>query len=94
MVPYAVDCLWILGCGNIAYAFGMLLVQAFNGAGDTVTPTIINVIGFWLVEIPRAWALAFRAGLEVRGVFMSIPITEVLITLMGLAMFMRGTWKL
>ncbi|MFN0165274.1 MAG: MATE family efflux transporter [Bryobacteraceae bacterium] len=93
VVPYAVDCLWIIGCGNFAYAFGMVLVQAFNGAGDTTTPTIINVIGFWLVEIPLAWVLAFKAGLEVRGVFMSIPIAEVLITLMGLVMFMRGAWK-
>ncbi|MCW5978368.1 MAG: MATE family efflux transporter [Bryobacteraceae bacterium] len=94
VVPYAVDCLWIVGCGNIAYAFGMVMVQAFNGAGDTVTPTIINVIGFWLIEIPLAWTLAFPAGLEVRGVYIAIPIAELIITLMGAAMFIRGRWKL
>jgi putative MATE family efflux protein len=93
VTPYAVDCLRIIAFGNLAYAFGMVMVQAFNGAGDTVTPTVINVIGFWLCEIPLAWMLAFRAGMGVRGVFTSIPISELLITAMGLAMFMRGGWK-
>lgn len=93
VAPFAVDCLRIVAFGNIAYAFGMVMVQAFNGAGDTVTPTIINVIGFWVCEIPLAWALAYPAGMGVRGVFTSIPIAEVFITLMGLFMFMRGTWK-
>lgn len=90
---YAVDCLRIIGFGNLAYAFGMVMVQAFNGAGDTVTPTIINVIGFWLCEIPIAWALAYPAHLEVRGVFLAIPIAHVVITILGVAMFLRGRWK-
>jgi Na+-driven multidrug efflux pump len=90
---YAVDCLRIIAFGNLAYAFGMVLVQAFNGAGDTVTPTIINVIGFWACEVPLAWALAFPGGMQARGVFLSIPIAELFITLMGLAMFLRGNWK-
>jgi putative MATE family efflux protein len=93
VVPNAVDCLRILGYGNVLYAWGMVLVQAFNGAGDTITPTIINVVGFWLCEIPLAWALSHPAGMGVRGVFASIPIAELLITLLGLAMFMRGGWK-
>jgi putative MATE family efflux protein len=91
---HAADCLRIIGFGNLGYALGMVLVQAFNGAGDTVTPTIINVIGFWLCEIPLAWALAFPGGMQVRGVLYSIPISELAITLMGLAMFLRGGWKL
>lgn len=93
VVPHAVDCLRIIGYGNVVYAWGMVLVQAFNGAGDTVTPTWINVIGFWFCEIPLAWALAYPAGMGVRGVFTSIPIAEFLITVLGLAMFMRGHWK-
>lgn len=93
VLPYSVDCLRIIACGNLAYAFGMVMVQAFNGAGDTMTPTIINVIGFWLIEIPLAWALAFPAGLAVRGVFISIPAAELIITLMGAAMFWKGSWK-
>jgi putative MATE family efflux protein len=91
--PYAVDCLRIIAYGNLAYAFGMVMVQAFNGAGDTVTPTIINVFGFWLCEIPLAWVLAFPGGMKVRGVFAAIPISEVFITALGLVVFMRGGWK-
>ncbi|HYP14316.1 MAG TPA: MATE family efflux transporter, partial [Bryobacteraceae bacterium] len=90
---HAIDCLRIVALGNLFYAFGMVMVQAFNGAGDTVTPTWINVIGFWLCEIPLAWALAYPVGWGVRGVFASIPIAECLITAIGLFMFMKGTWK-
>jgi Na+-driven multidrug efflux pump len=92
ILPHAIACLRIVGTGNLFYAFGMVMVQAFNGAGDTVTPTVINVIGFWFCEIPLAWALAFPAGMHVRGVFASIPIAEFALSLMSLAMFMRGTW--
>ena len=90
---YAVDCLRIIGFGNLAYAFGMVMVQAFNGAGDTITPTIINVIGFWCCEIPVAWVLAYPLGLHVRGVFMAIPIANTIITILGVTMFLRGGWK-
>jgi Na+-driven multidrug efflux pump len=71
----------------------MVMVQAFNGAGDTVTPTIVNAIGFWLIEIPVAWLLAYPAGMEVRGVFMAIPIAHVVITVLGMTLFLRGSWK-
>ena len=93
VAPFAVDCLRIVAYGNLAYAVGMVMVQAFNGAGDTVTPTVINALGFWLCEIPLAWALAYPAGMGVRGVFAAIPISELLITLMSLGMFVRGGWK-
>jgi putative MATE family efflux protein len=92
-LQYAADCLRIIAYGNLAYAFGMVLIQAFNGAGDTVTPTLINVAGFWFCEIPLAWALAFRYGMGVNGVFASIPISEALITVISLAVFWRGRWK-
>jgi putative MATE family efflux protein len=93
VLRYVVDCLRIIAWGNIAYAFGMVMIQAFNGAADTVTPTIINVIGFWFCEVPLAWLLAFHAHMEVRGVFASIPIAETFIGLMSLGMFLRGRWK-
>ena len=93
VAAYAEDCLRIIVCGNLVYAFGMVMVQAFNGAADTITPTCINAIGFWLCEIPLAWFLAFKAHLEVRGVFSAIPISELFITLMGVTMFVRGGWK-
>ncbi|HYP05232.1 MAG TPA: MATE family efflux transporter [Bryobacteraceae bacterium] len=90
---YAVACLRTIGFGNLAYAFGMVMVQAFNGAGDTITPTLINMIGFWLCEIPLAWALGFWWGFGVNGIFYAIPIAHVLITVMGITMFLRGSWK-
>lgn len=93
VTPFAVDCLRIIACGNLFYAVGMVMVQAFNGSGDTITPTIINFFGFWLCEIPLAYALAFHFHNGVRGVFASIPIAELFITLMGLAAFTRGKWK-
>jgi len=93
VAPIAVDCLRIVAYGNLVYAFGMVIVQAFNGAGDTVTPTLINIVGFWLFEVPLAWALAFKADMKVPGVFASIPIAEVLITLLGFMMFVKGGWK-
>lgn len=92
-LQYAADCLRIVAYGNLAYAFGMVMVQAFNGAGDTVTPTLINVAGFWLCEIPLAWALAFHYGMAVNGVYAAIPISEAFITLLSLAVFLRGKWK-
>lgn len=91
--PFAVDCLRVIAFGNLAYAWGMVMLQAFNGAGDTVTPTLINILGFWMCEIPLAWILAYHAHLRVRGVFAAIPISEALIALMGLGMFVQGAWK-
>ena len=93
VVPAAVDCLRIIAYGNVIYGFGMVIVQAFNGAGDTVTPTIINVIGFWVCEVPLAYTLAYHFDLKVRGVYAAIPTAELLITAMGITMFLRGGWK-
>jgi len=90
---FAADCLRIIGCGNLTYAFGMVMVQAFNGAGDTVTPTMINVISFWLCEIPLAWLLANRTSLGVNGVFTAIPVANTVMTVISLVVFARGSWK-
>jgi len=90
---YAADCLRIIGYGNLTYAFGMVMVQAFNGAGDTVTPTLINIVSFWLCEIPLGWFLANRTSLGVNGVFTSIPIANTVMTVISLVVFARGTWK-
>jgi len=91
---YAADCLRIIGYGNLAYAFGMVMIQAFNGAGDTVTPTLINVVSFWLCQIPLAWFLAHRTSLGVNGVFAAIPIADTVMTVASLVVFARGSWKL
>ena len=89
----AAACLRIIGYGNLTYAFGMVMVQAFNGAGDTVTPTMINIVAFWLCEIPLAWFLARHTSLGVSGVFASIPVANTVMTVIGLIVFARGKWK-
>ena len=94
VVPLGTSCLRILSYGNIGYAYGMVMLQAFNGAGDTVTPTIVNLFGFWLLEIPLAWWLALRAGFASNGVFFSIVIAETAIAIAGVLLFRRGRWKL
>jgi putative MATE family efflux protein len=93
VVPLAVSCLRILSYGNIGYAYGMVMLQAFNGAGDTVTPTIVNFFGFWLLEIPLAWFLAITFRLQSNGVFWSIVIAEAAIAVAGIVLFKQGRWK-
>ena len=90
----AATCLRILSYGNIGYAYGMVMLQAFNGAGDTITPTIVNFFGFWLLEIPLAWWLAIHLGMHSNGVFWSIVIAEGSIAVAGIVLFRRGQWKL
>src|SRR5467141_3213086 len=93
VVPLAASCLRILSYGNIGYAYGMVMLQAFNGAGDTVTPTIVNLFGFWLLEIPLAYALAIPLHMRSKGVFLSIVIAEAAIAAAGVVLFKRGRWK-
>src|SRR5246500_5372559 len=93
VVPLAASCLRILSYGNIGYAYGMVMLQAFNGAGDTVTPTIVNFFGFWLLEIPLAYALAIPLDMRSKGVFLSIVIAEAAIAAAGVVLFKRGRWK-
>jgi putative MATE family efflux protein len=92
VVPAAVNCLRIFSCGNIAYAYGMVLMAAFNGAGDTLTPTYINLLGFWILEIPLAWWLAMHTAARVNGVFISVVVAQVVVVLIGLVLFLQGRW--
>jgi putative MATE family efflux protein len=90
---FAVGCLRIVSLGFVFYALGMVLTQAFNGAGDTWTPTIINLFVFWLWEIPLAWWLAMRAGLGARGVFAAITVAYSTLAIVSAVFFRRGAWK-
>src|ERR1700741_56948 len=93
VVPLAASCLRILSYGNIGYAYGMVMLQAFNGAGDTLTPTIVNFFGFWLLEIPLAYTLAIPLHMRSKGVFLSIVVAEAAIAAAGVMLFKRGRWK-
>jgi Na+-driven multidrug efflux pump len=93
VVPLGATCLRMLSYGNICYAYGMVMLQAFNGAGDTRTPTIVNFFGYWLLEIPLAYWLAIPAGLQSKGVFLSILIAEGSIAAVSVLLFRRGRWK-
>jgi putative MATE family efflux protein len=92
VVPVAINCLRIFSCGNIAFAYGMVLLQAFNGAGDTVTPTYINIFGFWILEIPLAWWLATQTRMHTNGVFISVVVAESVIVLISIVIFRQGRW--
>src|SRR4029078_1031566 len=83
----------IISYGYAAYAWGMVMVQAFNGAGDTVTPTWINFFGYWLFQIPMAWTLATGLGLGPTGVYWAITIAETVIAVVAVLFFRRGAWK-
>ncbi|MFZ1204406.1 MAG: MATE family efflux transporter [Candidatus Acidiferrales bacterium] len=93
VVPLAASCLRIVSCGNVGYAYAMVMLQAFNGAGDTVTPTIVNFFGFWLFEIPLAYWLAISRGMRSNGVFVSIVVAESAIAIASVVLFRRGRWK-
>ena len=86
-------CLRVVSYGYPFYAWGMVLVQAFNGAGDTVTPTWINLFCYWLLQIPVALVLARGLGYGPLGVFLAITVAESVIAVVGLVVFRRGAWK-
>jgi Na+-driven multidrug efflux pump len=89
----AVMALRIISAGYIFYGIGMVMVSAFNGAGDTRTPTIINIFCFWLFQVPLAFILAKTLGMGPKGVFYAIPIAETAITITAYVVFKKGRWK-
>jgi len=93
VVPLAVSCLRILSYGNIGYAYGMVMLQAFNGAGDTITPTVVNFFGFCMLELPLAYALAVPLGFRTNGAYYAIVFAEGAIAVAGVLLFRRGKWK-
>lgn len=93
VVKYGSLCLRILAAGYIFYAYGMVVIQSFNGAGDTKTPTYINFFCFWLFQLPFAYLTAIALDFGPIGVFSSITIAEILIAIIGIIWFKKGKWK-
>ncbi len=90
---YAIQCLRIVSTGFLFYAYGMVLTQSFNGAGDTWTPTIINLFCFWLLELPFAYVLAHVLDLGPVGVFVAMTVAFSSLAVVSAAVFRRGRWK-
>ncbi len=93
VLAYGAQSLQIIGAGFIFYGIGMVMTQALNGAGDTRTPTLINLFCFWFFQIPLAYALALGLNLDATGVFWAIPAAETAIALVAWYFFRRGKWK-
>lgn len=93
VISSGIEGLRIISFGFLFYALGMVMSQAFNGAGDTTTPTWMNFFAFWCLEIPLAYFLAMEAGFNQHGVYIAIVLGESALTIMGVILFRRGKWK-
>ena len=93
VVRHGTNCLRILGLGFPVYAVGMVITQSLNGAGDTMIPVALNLIAFWLLQIPLAYWLATAVPLGPNGAFIAIVASESLMTLMSVTVFQRGAWR-
>jgi putative MATE family efflux protein len=94
VLGYGASCLRLIGLGFPLYAVGITMVQAFNGAGDTSTPTWLNLLCFWLLQLPLAYVLARSVDLGPTGVFVAAAIAESLLSVAAWIVFRRGSWKL
>ncbi|HPC81772.1 MAG TPA: MATE family efflux transporter [Thermoanaerobaculaceae bacterium] len=93
VLAYGIESLRWVAYGYGFYGLGMVLVQAFNGAGDTTTPTVMNFGCYWLFQIPLAYVLAFTLEWGARGVFVAVPVAESLLTVVAVLTFRQGRWK-
>ena len=91
---YAILAVRIISAGYVFYGVGMVMANSFNGAGDTRTPTIINLFGFWFFQIPLAWLLSKTFAMGPLGVFIAIPVAETAISIVAYILFKKGKWKL
>jgi putative MATE family efflux protein len=93
VVPFALDCLRIVSAGFVFFAYGLVLTQAFNGAGDTWTPTWINLGCFWFWQIPLAWLLASYFAMGPQGVFIAMTVAFSTLAVVSGVIFKQGNWK-
>lgn len=94
VINYGIDCLRLISLGNGFFALGMILVQAFNGAGDTITPTKVNFLCYWMIQIPLAYSLAKIFAFGPSGVFISVTLAQAVFATVGWHLFKKGNWKL
>jgi len=93
VVKYGSLCLRVIAAGYLFYGYGMVVINAFNGAGDTKTPTYINFVCFWLLQLPFAYVMAITLDFGPAGVFWAITLAEVLIAIIAIIWFKKGHWK-
>jgi putative MATE family efflux protein len=93
VLQYGTQALRYVSLGYIFYGYGMVVAQGLNGAGDTYTPTILNVFGFWVFQIPFAYLSAIHFGMGAKGVFLAIVLAETLMAIAAIIIFKRGRWK-
>jgi len=93
VLSYGISALRFISYGYVFYAYGMVIVASFNGAGDTTTPTLINIFCYWLLQIPLAYTLALTFGLGAKGVFLAITVAESILAVVGILVFRLGRWK-
>lgn len=94
VINYAVASLKIICLGYVFFAYGMVIGQAFNGAGDTKTPSWMNFFCFWLLQIPLAYAMGITWDIGPNGVFWAVAISESILAVISILLFKRGRWKL
>ena len=94
VVASGTQCLQVVALGYLFYGYGMVITQSFNGAGDTRTPILLNLVGFWCFQIPLAYLLAIQWSLGPNGVYAAIAVAESAIAVAGIVLFRRGTWKM
>ncbi len=94
VIGYGSDCLRYISYGYGFFAMSMVLTQSFNGAGDTMTPTVINLFCFWMLQIPLAYSLAMIFEVGPQGVFISITVAESLVAIIAYYVFRKGRWKM
>jgi putative MATE family efflux protein len=94
ILAYGSQALRIIGFGYVFYGIGMVMIQALNGAGDTKTPTWINIVCFWMIQIPLAWFLAVYLDFGPLGAFIAIPSAETVLAILAFYHFKKGKWKM
>ena len=93
VIHHGTQCLRIVTFGYVFYGYGMVIIQALNGAGDSRTPTILNLFGYWLFQIPLAYVMSMKLNFGASGAFWAIAIAESVMAVAAIVIFRRGNWK-